>query len=139
LTAVRVFYVAGVIVMGAFAVLVTSFLDTHHRADLVWALALLVLGVLLAVIVRVLYSRLDPADRRPITPDSKRRAVVGLLLGTGVSGLGILGLYAAAATGAGVGHVLVGVAIIALGIWMLLYSWRTYRRTPAGDRAQGGP
>jgi hypothetical protein len=89
---------------------VTSYLDTHRRADLLWALALFALGLGLALNAKVLYFRLDPADRQPITPDSKRSAVIRLLLGTGVSVLGILGLCAGMATGHGVGYVLVGVA-----------------------------
>jgi hypothetical protein len=69
-------------------------------------------------------------DRQPITPDSKRSAVIRLLLGIGVSVLGVLGLPAALATGEGVGYVLMGVGIIGLGIWTLFGGWRAYRQAP---------
>ncbi len=131
MTTVRALWWAMVIVGGAFAVPATSFLDIHRRADLWWALGLLTVGIGLALTARVVYAHLDPVERQPITPDSKRSAVVRLLLGAGVSVLGIVGLAAAFAAGRGVGYLLIGVAVIGLGVWALLGAWRAYRRTEA--------
>jgi hypothetical protein len=132
---VRVLTWAIVIVCGALAVPVTSYLDTHRTANLLWALALLALGLALAVITRVVYSRLDPAERQPITPDSRRDAVIRLLLGIGVGAIGIFGLWGTLATGRSVGYVVLAVVIIALGIWTVVDGWRRYRRADSS----GGP
>jgi hypothetical protein len=138
-TAVRVFYWASVIVCGVFAVPATSFLDTHRRVDLLWALGLLALGLALAVFARVRYFRLDPADRQPITPDSRRSVAIRLVLGIPIGVLGILALWAALATGGGVCYLLIAIAIIALGIWTLFAAWRKYRRVPSSNGGPAGP
>jgi hypothetical protein len=70
--------------------------------------------------------------------DTASSAAIRLVLGIPMGVLGILALWAALATGDDEGHMLIGVAITALGIWTLFTAWRIYRQLDIVGRDRCG-
>ena len=89
MTAVRLMYFLGALVVGVAWVPALSFLDTHGSADLLWAIGLFALGEILVAISRARRHRLRPTERRPIVGPKLNLVFVALLalLGGAMVGL----------------------------------------------------
>ncbi|HME78879.1 MAG TPA: hypothetical protein VKI00_25470 [Mycobacterium sp.] len=138
MTAVRVFYIVGLVVFSFGGVRALDCLETHQTSHLVSGIVIAAIGAGLLILAAVRHRRLQPGERRPIYGNAKQSGVIGLAVGAGLAVFGALTVWAMFTPDVGLKALPVALLFFAMAAWSFIDGRRKLRHVSGTDAQPTG-